>query len=94
MSLTDDNTNSGSASAPAPTLYVFLIFACLLPFLGLAIGLDMLDMLCSHHSLVNMVCLISMLSAIFCSNFSWIKSFGKLLIFPTADTRVHIHNAK
>jgi hypothetical protein len=30
-----------------------------------------------------MVCLISMLSAIFCSLFSWIKSFGKLLTFPT-----------
>jgi hypothetical protein len=83
MSLTDDNTNSGSASAPAPTRYDFLIFACLLQFLVLAIDLDMLDMLCSYRSLVNMVCLISMLSAIFCSLFSWIKSFGKLLLFPT-----------
>jgi hypothetical protein len=88
MSLTDDNTNSGSASAPAPTPYVFLIFACLLQFLGLAIDLDMLDMLCSYCSLVNMVCLISMLSAIFCSLFLWIKSFGKLLIYPTPDLGV------
>jgi hypothetical protein len=83
MSLTDDNTNGGSASAPAPTPYVFLIFAFALQFLGLAIDLDMLDMLCSYRSLVNMVSLVSMLSAVFCSLFSWIKSSGKLLIFPT-----------
>jgi hypothetical protein len=86
MSLTDDNTTGGSASALAPTLYVFLIFACVLQFLGLAIDLGMLDMFCSYRSLVNMVCLFSMLSAIFCSLFSWIKSFGKLLIFPTVLT--------
>jgi hypothetical protein len=43
MSLTDDNTNGGSASAPAPTLYVFLTVAFVLQFLGLAIDLDMLD---------------------------------------------------
>jgi hypothetical protein len=91
MSLTNDNTNSGSASAPAPTPYVFLIFACLLQFLGLAIDLDILDMLCSYRSLVNMVCLISMLSAIFCSLFSWIKSFGKLLIFPTIQKPYVFH---
>jgi hypothetical protein len=83
MSLTDDNTNSGSASAPAPTPYVFLIFAVALQSLGLAIDLDMLDMLCSYRSLVNMVNLVSMFSAVFCSLFSWIKSSGKLLIFPT-----------
>jgi hypothetical protein len=58
MSLTDDNTNGGSASAPAPTPYVFLIFAFVLQFLGLAIDLDMLDMFCSYRSLVNMVSLI------------------------------------
>jgi hypothetical protein len=83
MSLTDDNTTGGFASAPAPTAYVFLIFACVLQFLRLAIDLDMLDMFCSYRSLVKMVCLFSMLSAIFCSLFSWIKSFRKLLIFPT-----------
>jgi hypothetical protein len=83
MSLTDDNTNGGSASAPAPTPYVFLIFACVLQSLGLAIDLDMLDMLCSYRSLVNVVCLIFMFSAILSSLFSWIKSCGKLLIFPT-----------
>jgi hypothetical protein len=86
MSLTDDNTNGGSASAPAPTPYVFLLFACVFQSLGLAIDLDMLDMFCSYRFLVNMVCLISMLSAIFCSLFSWIKSFGKLLISPTNVT--------
>jgi hypothetical protein len=91
MSLTDDNTNGGSASAPAPTPYVFLIFACVLQFLRLAIDLDMLDMLCSYRSFVNMVCLISMLSAIFCSLFSWIKSFGKLLIFPTIQKPYAFH---
>jgi hypothetical protein len=83
MSLTDDNTNGGSASALAPTPYVFLIFAFALQFLGLAIDLDMLYMLCSYRSLVNMVSLISMLSAMFCLLFSWIKFSGKLLIFPT-----------
>jgi hypothetical protein len=35
-----------------------------------------------------MVCLISMLSAIFCSLFSWIEFFGKLLIFPTKVTEM------
>jgi hypothetical protein len=30
MSLTDDNTNGGSASSPAPTTYVFLIIAFVL----------------------------------------------------------------
>jgi hypothetical protein len=30
MSLIDDNTNGSSASAPAPTSYVFLIFAFVL----------------------------------------------------------------
>jgi hypothetical protein len=83
MSLTDDNINGGSASTPAPTPYVFLIFAFVLQFLGLAIDLDMLDMLSSYRSLVNMVSSISMFSAIFCSLFSWIKSSDKLLIFPT-----------
>jgi hypothetical protein len=91
MCLTDDNTNDGSASAPAPTPYVFLVFACVLQFLGLAIDLDMLDMFCSYQSLVNMVCLISMLSAIFCSLFSWIKFFGKLLIFPTRFMCAQMH---
>jgi hypothetical protein len=80
MSLTDNNTNDGSASAPAPTSYVFLIFTFTVQFLGLAIDLDML---CSYRSLVNMVTLVSVLSAVFCSLFSWIKSSGKLLIFPT-----------
>jgi hypothetical protein len=89
MSLTDDNTNGGSASAPAPTPYVFLIFACVLQFLRLATDLDMLDMLCSYRSLVNVVCLISMSPAIFYSLFSWIKSSGKLLILPTAFLFVH-----
>jgi hypothetical protein len=83
MSLTDDNTNGGSASASAPTPYVFLIVVFVLQFLGLAIDLDMLDMVCSYHSLVNMVSLISMFSVMFCSLFSWIKSSVKLLIFPT-----------
>jgi hypothetical protein len=91
MSLTDDNTNGGSASAPAPTLYVFLIFTCVLQFLGLTIDLDMLDMLCSYRSLVNVVCLISMFSAIFSSLFSWIKSSGKLLIFPTIQKPYAFH---
>jgi hypothetical protein len=86
MSLTDDNTNGGSASAPAPTPYVFLNFTCVLQFLRLAIDLDMLDMLCSYRSLINMVYLISMFSALFCSLFSWIKSSGKLLISPTHMT--------
>jgi hypothetical protein len=89
MSLTDDNTNGGSASAPAPTPYVFLIFACVLQFLGLAIDLDMLDMLCSYRSLVNMVSLISMFLPILCLLFSWIKYHGKLLIFPTEFARVN-----
>jgi hypothetical protein len=70
MSLTDDNTNGGSASAPAPTPYIFLIFAFALQFLGLAIDFDMLDMLCSYRSLVNMVTLVLVLSAVFCSLFS------------------------
>jgi hypothetical protein len=83
MSLTNDNTSGGSASAPAPTSYVFLIFAFVLQFFGLAIDLDMLDMFCSYHSLVNMVSLISMFLAILYLLFSWIKSSGKLLIFPT-----------
>jgi hypothetical protein len=91
MSLTDDNTNGGSASAPAPTPYVFLIFACMLQSLGLAIDLDMLDMLCSYRSLVNVVCLISMFSAILSSLFSWIKSSGKLLIFPTIQKSYAFH---
>jgi hypothetical protein len=47
MSLTDDSTNGGSASAPAPTPYAFLIIAFVLQFLRLAIDLDMLDMFCS-----------------------------------------------
>jgi hypothetical protein len=85
MSLTDDNTNCGSASAPAPTPYVFLIFAFVLQFLGLAIDLDMLDMFGSYRSLVNMVSLISMFLAILCLLFSWIKYHGILLIFPTSD---------
>jgi hypothetical protein len=80
MSLTNDNTNDGSASASVPTPYVFMIFAFVLQFLGLAIDLDMLS---SYRSLVNMISLISMFSSIFCSLFSWIKSSGKLLIFPT-----------
>jgi hypothetical protein len=83
MSLTDDNTNGGSASAPAPTPYVFLIFACALQFLGLAIDLDMLDMFCLYHSLVNMISLISIFLPILYLLFSWIKYHGKLLIFPT-----------
>jgi hypothetical protein len=83
MSLTDDNTNGGSASAPAPTPYVFLIFACVLQFLGLAIDLDMLDMVCSYRSLINMVSLISMFLPILCLLFSWIKYHDKLLISPT-----------
>jgi hypothetical protein len=87
MSLTDENTNGGSASAPAPTPYVFLIFACVLQFLGLAIDLDMLDIFCSYHSLVNMVGLISMFLPILCLLFLWIKYHGKLLIFPTEFTR-------
>jgi hypothetical protein len=85
MSLTDDNNNNnngGYASAPAPTLYVFLIIAFVLQFLRLAIDLDMLDLLCSYCSLLNMVCLISMFLAIFCLLFSWIKYYGKLLNFP------------
>jgi hypothetical protein len=83
MSLTDDNTNGGSASAPAPTPYVFLIFAFVLQFLRLAIDLDMLDIFCSYRSLVNLVSLISMFLAILFLLFSWIKYHGKLLIFPT-----------
>jgi hypothetical protein len=55
MSLTDDNTNGGSASTPAPTPYVFLIIAFVFQFLRLAIDLDMLDLFCSYRSLVNMV---------------------------------------
>jgi hypothetical protein len=49
MSLTDDKTNNGFASAPAPTPYVFLMITFVLQFLGLAINLDMLDMTCKHH---------------------------------------------
>jgi hypothetical protein len=86
MSLTDDNTNGGSASAPTPTPYVFLIFAYVLQFLRLAIDLDMLDMLCSYRSLVNMVSLISMFLPILHLLFSWIKYHGKLLISPTEMT--------
>jgi hypothetical protein len=92
MSLTDDNTNGGSASAPAPTPYVFLIFAFVLQFLGLAIDLDMLDMFCSYRSLVNMVSLISMFLAILCLLFSWIKYHGKLLISPTEQWLSRVHN--
>jgi hypothetical protein len=91
MSLTDNNTNGGSASALARTPYVFLISAFALQFLGLAIDLDMLDMLYSYHSLVNMVSLVSVLSAVFCSLFSWIKSSGKLLIFPTIQKPYTFH---
>jgi hypothetical protein len=94
MSLTDDNTNGGSASAPAPTPYVFLIFAFALQFLGLAIDLDMLDMLCSYRSLVNMVSLVSVLSTMFCSLFSWIKSSGKLLIFRTLFMVTNLYDAQ
>jgi hypothetical protein len=96
MSLTDDNTNGntngGSASAPAPTPYVFLIFAFVLQFLGLAINLDMLDMFCLYCSLVNIVSLISMFLAIPCLLFSWIKSFGKLLMFPTLSKQRGFHS--
>jgi hypothetical protein len=46
MSLTDDNTNGGSATAPAPTPYVFLfiafLFQIMFQFLSLSICLDML----------------------------------------------------
>jgi hypothetical protein len=70
MSRTDDNTNGGSAFAPAPTPYVFLIITFVLQFLGLAIDLDMLDMFRSYRSLVNMASLISMFLAIFCLLFS------------------------
>jgi hypothetical protein len=97
MSLTDDNTNGGSASALAPTPYVFLIFAFVLQFLGLAIDLDMLDMFCSYRSLVNLVSLISMFLAILCLLFSWIKYHGKFLIFPTekapmmASTHMYVY---
>jgi hypothetical protein len=84
MSLTDDNINGGSASALAPTPYVFLIIAFMLQFLGLAIDLDMLDMFCSYRSLVNLVSLIFMFLAIFFLLFLWIKYHGKLVIFPTS----------
>jgi hypothetical protein len=82
MSLTDDNINGGSASAQAPS-YIFLIIAFVLQFLGLAIDLDMLDMLCSYRSLVNMIRLISMFLAIFYSLFLLLKYLGKLFMFPT-----------
>jgi hypothetical protein len=91
MSLSDDNTNGGSASTLAPTPYVFLIFAFVLQFLGLAIDLDMLDMFCSYRSLVNMVSLISMFLAILCLLFSWIKYHGKLLSFPTIQKPYAFH---
>jgi hypothetical protein len=91
MSLTDNNANGGSASASAPTPYVFLIFACVLQFLGLALDLDMLDMFCSYRSLVNMVSLISMFLPILCLLFLWIKYHGKLLIFPTIQKTYAFH---
>jgi hypothetical protein len=45
MSLTDDNTNNGSASVPAPTLYVFPyhLFHIMLLFLVLSIYRDMMS---------------------------------------------------
>jgi hypothetical protein len=54
-----------------------------LQFIVLAIGLDMLDMFCSSHLLVNMINLISMFLIIFFLLSLWIKYHGKLLIFPT-----------
>jgi hypothetical protein len=71
------NANMGSSYAS----YVFLFINFVLQFLVLAIGLDMLDMFCSYHLLVNMVSLISMFLAIFYLLFLWIKYHGKLLIF-------------
>jgi hypothetical protein len=46
MSLTDENTNGGSATIPAPTPYVFLfiafLFQIMFQFLSLSICLDIL----------------------------------------------------
>jgi hypothetical protein len=57
----NSNANMGFFFVP----YVFMFIDFVLQFLGLAIGLDMLDMLCSYRLLINVVNLISMFLAIF-----------------------------
>jgi hypothetical protein len=81
------NANMGSSSP----LYVFMFIDFVIQFLRLAIGLDMLDMLCSYRLLVNVVSLISMFLAIFYLLFLSIKYHDKLLIFPTLCNHIYIH---
>jgi hypothetical protein len=102
MSLTDDNINNGSASASAPTPYVFPyhLFHIMLLFLVLSICLDILsfnpmllanflDLFLVYYLLCMMISLISVKLVIFYLLLLWIKSFGKLLIFPTLLCVVH-----
>ena len=83
-----DNVNA-NATATATTQYVFmfLLFEILLQFLLLV---SVLDMFCStslEHMLFSlldcMTCFISIIIVMFYLLFPWIKSYGKLLIFPT-----------
>jgi hypothetical protein len=98
MSLTDDNTNGDSATASAPTPYVFLfiafLFQIMFQFLSFLICLDILlfnlmllaiclDLLPVYYLLRIMITLISIKLVMFYSLLLRIKSFGKLLIFPT-----------
>jgi hypothetical protein len=99
MSLTDDNTNGGSASAPAWTPYVFPYYLSqiMLQFLLLSISLDLLlfkpmllanclDLLLVYYLLRIMINLIFVKLVMFFLLLLRIKSFGKLLIFPTKYT--------
>jgi hypothetical protein len=104
MSLTDDNTNGGSASASTPTPYVFLyhLFQIMPLFFVLSICLNLLsfnpillanclDLFLVYYLLRTMISLISVKLVMFCSLLLQIKSFGKLLIFPTLVTEITQH---
>jgi hypothetical protein len=49
------NTNANIGSSSTPYVPLFLFIDLVLQFPVLEIGLDMLDMFCSYHLLVNMV---------------------------------------
>ena len=83
-----DPKSSASAAAVPYALFLFLLEA-LLQFLVLVFALDMLgyssymQMLFTFTLLDYMTCFISTTLVMFYLVFLLIKSFGKLLIFPT-----------